>query len=74
VRIRPTNFRLEEQLLVVIADGARTGRCDLILRQEAYSSAVNHRGSQLSYGSLEFNFALQRANDVSQLAHTIGIL
>ena len=26
------------------------------------------RGPQLSYSSLEFNFALQRANDLSQLA------
>src|SRR6266516_3446557 len=57
------------QLLDVAADGARTGRCNLLLRQEAYASAVNPRGSQLSYSSLEFNFALQRANDLSQLAH-----
>ena len=56
------------QLLDVAADGARTGRCDLLLRQEAYASAVNPRGSQLSYSSLEFNFALQRANDFLQLA------
>jgi hypothetical protein len=40
-----------EQLLDVAADGARTGRCDLLLRQEAYASAVNRRGSQLSYSS-----------------------
>ena len=43
--------------------------CDLLLRQEAFASAVNPRGPQLSYSSLEFNFALQRANDLSQLAH-----
>jgi hypothetical protein len=43
--------------------------CDLPLRQEAYASAVNPRGPQLSYSSLEFNFAMQRANDLSQLAH-----
>ena len=42
--------------------------CDLLLRQEAFASAVNPRGSQLPYSSLEFNFALQRANDLSQLA------
>src|SRR5262245_65088351 len=57
------------QLLDVAADGARTGRCDLLLRQEAYASAVIPRGPQLSYSSLEFNFALQRANDLSQLAY-----
>jgi hypothetical protein len=57
------------QLLDVAADGARTGRCDLLLRQEAYASTVDPRGSQLSYSSLEFNFALQRASDLSQLAH-----
>ena len=43
--------------------------CDLLLRQEAYASAVHPRGPQLSYSSLEFNFALQLANDLSQLAH-----
>jgi methionine-S-sulfoxide reductase len=42
---------------------------DLLLRQEAYASAVDPRGSQLAYGSLEFNFALQCADDLSQLAH-----
>jgi hypothetical protein len=57
------------QPLNVAADGARTGRCNLLLRQEAYASAVDPRGSKLSYSSLEFNFALQRANDLSQLAH-----
>jgi len=41
--------------------------CDLLLRKEAYASAVNPRGPQLSYSSLEFNFALQRANDLTQL-------
>ena len=41
--------------------------CDLLLRQEAFASAVNPRGPQLPYSSLEFNFALQRANDLSQL-------
>ena len=44
--------------------------CDLLLRQEAFASAVNPRGPQLPYSSsLEFNFALQRANDLSQLAY-----
>jgi hypothetical protein len=42
--------------------------CDLLLRQEAFASAGNPRGPQLPYSSLEFNFALQRANDLSQLA------
>ena len=36
---------------------------------EAYASAVDPRGSQPAYSSLEFRFALQRANDLSQLAH-----
>ena len=33
------------------------------------ASAVDPRGSQLAYSSFEFRFALQRANDLSQLAH-----
>ena len=57
------------KLLDVAADGAGAGRCNILLRQEAYTSAVDPRGSQLAYNSLEFNFALQRANDLSQLAH-----
>jgi hypothetical protein len=57
------------QLLDVAADGSRAGGCNFLLRQEAYASAVDPRGSQLAYSSLEFNFALQRADDLSQLAH-----
>jgi hypothetical protein len=37
--------------------------------QDPYASAVNPRGSQLSYSGLEFKFALQRGNDLSRLAH-----
>ena len=49
--------------------------CDLLLRKEAYASAVNPRGSQLSYSRLEFNFALQRANDLSQFnRHPLNLL
>ena len=33
------------------------------------ASAVDPRGSLLAYSSFEFRFALQRANDLSQLAH-----
>jgi hypothetical protein len=73
VRIRPTNFRLEEHLLDVVADGARTGRCDLILRQEAYASAVNHRGSQLSNAASN-SISLCRAPMTSRKSLTIGIL
>jgi hypothetical protein len=43
-------------------------RCNILLRQEAYASAVDPRGSQLAYNSLEVNLALQRANDISQFA------
>ena len=32
------------------------------------ASAVDPRGSQLAYSSLDFHFALRRANDLSQLA------
>ena len=56
------------QLLDVATDGADARRCNILLRQEAHASAVDPRGSQLAYDSLEFNFALQRANDLSQLA------
>ena len=56
------------ELLDVATDGAGAERCNILLRQEAYASAVDARGAQLAYNSLEFNFALQRANDFSQLA------
>jgi len=56
----------------VAAYGPRTGRRNLHLRQDAYASAVNYRGSQLAYSSLEFNFALQFADDLSN-SLTIGI-
>jgi hypothetical protein len=43
-------------------NGARAGPCDLLLRQEADASAVNHRGSQLA---CEISTSLlQRAKDV----------
>jgi hypothetical protein len=49
--------------------GARAGRRDILLRQEAYASEVDPRSSQLAYSSLEFNLALQSTNDLSQFAH-----
>src|SRR5262249_23690411 len=65
------------QLLDVATDGAGAERCNILLRQEAYASAVDARGSQLAYNSLEFNFALQRTYDFLQLAlqrHPINLL
>jgi hypothetical protein len=47
--------------------GVAAVRADLLPRQEAYASAVNPCGP--FYSSFEFSFALQRANDLSQLAH-----
>jgi hypothetical protein len=44
------------------------GRCDLLLRQGAYASASITAAANSLTAALEFNLALPRAYDLSQLA------
>jgi hypothetical protein len=46
-------------------------RRDLLLRQEAYASAVDPRDSRLAYSSLDFNFVCS-APMTSRKSLTIG--
>jgi hypothetical protein len=48
---------------------ATTTSADAVVAAETGEPGLHPRGSQLAYSILEFNFALQGANDPSQLAH-----
>ena len=61
------------QLLNVAADGARTGRYDLLLRQEAYASAVDPAAPN-SLTAASNSTSLCSAPMTSRNSLTIGIL